>query len=55
MGIGSALAPLVGGALAWFGYDILFAIGALLAVVAFAVMRWWVAEPRTGLLFDPGK
>ena len=55
MGIGSALAPLIGGLLAWIGYDILFAIGASLAVIAFAVMRWWVAEPRHGHLFDPTK
>lgn len=53
MGVGSALAPLVGGLLAWYGYTILFAVGAFLAVVAFAVMRWWVAEPRSTELFDP--
>jgi MFS family permease len=55
MGIGSALAPLVGGLLAWFGYQTLFAVGAVLAVAAFAAMHWGVAEPRTGLLFNPSK
>ncbi|RLT35725.1 MAG: MFS transporter [Chloroflexi bacterium] len=53
MGVGSALAPLAGGLLAWIGYDTLFAVGALLAFIAFAVMHWWVAEPRKGHLFDP--
>ena len=52
-GIGSALAPLVGGLLAWFGYDVLFAVSALLGVVALAAMRWGVAEPRALPLFDP--
>ena len=53
MGIGSALAPLVGGLLAWFGYNTLFAVGAFLAVIAFVAMRWGVAEPRATELFDP--
>lgn len=55
MGVGSALAPLVGGALAWFGYQSLFAVGAFLAVAAFVAMRWGVAEPRAGQLFDPSQ
>ncbi len=53
MGIGSALAPLVGGLLAWYGYATLFAVGALLAVAALFAMHWGVAEPRTHLVFDP--
>ncbi|MBX3051126.1 MAG: MFS transporter [Caldilineaceae bacterium] len=55
MGIGSALAPLAGGLLAWFGYNTLFAVGALLAGAAFVAMRWGVTEPRVGQLFDPNK
>lgn len=54
MGIGAAVAPLIGGLLAWYSYDLLFAVSAVLAVVAFSVMRLWVAEPRTSPLFDPG-
>lgn len=53
MGIGSALAPLVGGLLALYSYDLLFAGGALLGIAAFVAMRWWVAEPRTSQLFNP--
>lgn len=53
MGIGSAIAPLIGGLLAWYSYDILFAVSAALAATAFVVMRWQVAEPRTSPLFDP--
>lgn len=55
MGIGAALAPLVGGALAWFGYDLLFGVGTALGVVAFIAMRWAVSEPRHQPLFDPGQ
>lgn len=53
MGIGSAIAPLLGGLLAWYSYDTLFAVSALLAATAFVVMRRQVAEPRTSPLFDP--
>ncbi len=53
MGIGSALAPLVGGLLAWSGYTTLFVVGALLGLVAFAAMHWGVAEPRSAESFDP--
>jgi len=55
MGIGSALAPLVGGMLAWAGYTTLFAVGAGLGLVAFAAMRWGVTEPRHNPSFDPGQ
>lgn len=53
MGIGSAVAPLIGGLLAWYGYDALFAVSAILGLAAFVAMRWGVAEPRTSPLFNP--
>jgi len=53
MGVGSALAPLVGGLLAWYGYTTLFAVGAWLGVAAFAAMHWGVSEPRKTQPFDP--
>jgi MFS family permease len=53
MGVGSAVAPLVGGLLAWFSYDLLFAVSALLGLAAFVSMRWGVAEPRRNTPFDP--
>ena len=52
-GIGAAIAPLVGGLLAWFGYDTLFTASALIGVAAFVAMHWGVVEPRALRLFDP--
>jgi MFS family permease len=45
-GIAGASAPLMGAWLAGIGYDWLFALGAIINLAAFAVLRWWVQEPR---------
>jgi MFS family permease len=46
-GTASGLAPLLGGLLASvFGYPTLFAITLVVALVAFAMLRWLVREPR---------
>jgi MFS family permease len=54
MGIGSAIAPLLGGLLAVVGYDWLFAASAAIGLIALITMHWSVMEPRRQLeLFDP--
>jgi hypothetical protein len=45
-GITSGIAPLIGAALAGLNYNILFIVSALISLLAFAAMRWWVQEPR---------
>jgi MFS family permease len=45
-GVTSGLAPLVGAALAGINFNLLFITSAAVSLVAFAVMRWWVQEPR---------
>ncbi len=47
MGIGGVLAPLLGGAIALFGYNSLFAVSALFGVAALVMMAFVVHEPRT--------
>jgi MFS family permease len=46
VGIVGALAPLLGAALAEIAYGWVFAASALIGLVALALMRWWVREPR---------
>ena len=46
VGLANAIAPLVGGWLASFSYDWLFAVGAGVNLLAFTLMRWHVREPR---------
>jgi MFS family permease len=46
VGIVSALAPLLGAALAKIAYSWAFAASALICLTALALMRWWVREPR---------
>lgn len=46
-GVTSSLAPLVGALLATINYNLLFIVSATISLIAFAVMRWWVQEPRT--------
>ncbi len=46
VGLFSATAPLLGAGLASIGYRWLFAASALVGMVAFGLMRWWVQEPR---------
>ena len=46
VGVISSLAPLLGAGLANIGYSWLFATSAGIGLAAFALMRWWVREPR---------
>ncbi len=45
-GLVSATAPLFGAWLASLGYHWLFTVAAFINLLAFAVLRWWVQEPR---------
>lgn len=45
-GIGSAVAPLIGGVLALISYEFLFAASAIVSLVGFGVLVWSVREPR---------
>jgi MFS family permease len=45
-GLVSMLGPVAGAGLAALSYDWLFVASAAVALIAFATMRWWVAEPR---------
>ena len=49
LGVGSIVAPLLGGWLALAGYDWLFIASAGMGIVALAVMHWMVKEPRLKL------
>lgn len=46
VGLVSATAPLLGAGLANIGYGWLFATSAVIGLAGFALMRWWVREPR---------
>jgi MFS family permease len=46
VGLVSVIAPLLGAWLASINYDWLFALSAGINLVALALMRWWVQEPR---------
>jgi MFS family permease len=45
-GLGSLLAPLIGGVLAIYGYSWTFAVSVVVGLIGFGVMRWTVREPR---------
>ena len=45
-GIAIALAPLLGGWIAGFGFNWLFGSSALLGLVAVLLLQWTVVEPR---------
>lgn len=45
-GTGSAVAPIIGGVIAAFSYSALFAVSAIVGLIAFAVLQWFVREPR---------
>ncbi len=45
-GITSSLAPLVGAVLASLNYNLLFITSAIISLIAFIAMRFWVEEPR---------
>ncbi|MCI0397970.1 MAG: MFS transporter [Chloroflexi bacterium] len=46
VGLVSSVAPLLGAGLATLNYDWLFALSALVSLLALVAMRWWVREPR---------
>lgn len=45
-GIAGVIAPLIGAWLASYEYEWLFALAVVVNLAAFAVLRWWVREPR---------
>ncbi len=47
IGIGSMVAPLIGGGLAALGYSWLFVASTVASVVGLFLFRYWVNEPRT--------
>lgn len=51
MGIGSALAPLIGAGLAYLGYNSLFVVSACFAIAAFVLLTFFVREPRDETTF----
>jgi len=55
VGLVGIVAPLLGAALAEAGYGWLFAASALVLLLAWALMRWWVRDPRWARATDPGK
>ena len=46
VGIGSVIAPLVGGLLAIYGYTWTFAASVMVSLIGLALMHWTVREPR---------
>jgi hypothetical protein len=46
VGLVSIIAPLLGAWLAGISYNWLFALSAGINLVALAMLRWWVQEPR---------
>jgi len=47
VGVVSMIGPLIGAWLAINGYSILFALSAIIALIAFVALHWWVKEPRS--------
>lgn len=45
-GLGSAVAPIIGGLLALYSYNLLFAVSAVISAVALALLMFTVREPR---------
>ncbi len=45
-GLVGGLSPLMGAWLASYSYNWLFALGAMINLLSFIVLRWWVQEPR---------
>jgi MFS family permease len=46
VGAVSVVAPLLGAVLAELGYSLLFAAAAVVYLVGFVLLKWWVREPR---------
>ncbi len=55
VGVVGIAAPLIGAALAKAGYGWLFAASALALLSAWALMRWWVRDPRWAGAVESGK
>jgi MFS family permease len=52
-GVAAAIAPLIGGWLAGsLGYRVLFVVAFAIGIVGFAILRWWVREPRQAMMRD---
>lgn len=52
VGVVSMIGPLIGAWLALNGYSLLFGLSAVVALVSFVALRWWVQEPRHALTSD---
>ena len=53
-GLGSAIAPIIGGVLALYSYNLLFAVSALVSALALGLLMFTVREPRRiTTLFNP--
>lgn len=46
VGIANIVGPMLATGLASIGYDLLFAVSAIINLAAWVTMRWWVREPR---------
>jgi MFS family permease len=46
VGVGTSIAPLLGGLLATVSYSGLFAVGVVINIIGLILMRWYVKEPR---------
>ncbi|MGB3713108.1 MAG: MFS transporter [Candidatus Promineifilaceae bacterium] len=46
VGVVSMIGPLFGAWLALNGYSLLFGLSAVIALISFAALHWWVQEPR---------
>ena len=52
-GVAAAIAPLIGGWLASaVGYRVLFVVAFAIGLAGFAVLRWWVRDPRQAVMRD---
>ena len=47
VGVAAATAPLLGAALAYLGYGVVFAVGAAFNLLALLALHWWVQDPRS--------
>ena len=47
VGVAVATAPLLGAALAYLGYGVVFAVGAAFNLLALLALHWWVQDPRS--------
>jgi MFS family permease len=52
VGVVSMLGPLFGAWLALNGYSLLFGLSAVIALISFVALHWWVKEPRFNVASD---